>query len=104
LVASLFVASLATVGVAAQPPFFATVSSVATGSINAVGIAFVNTLGSVGGFAGPYLLGYGMDAAGGLAIPCIGAAMVMAAGAVLTLLSRERARVPRAMVSTAAAS
>ncbi len=92
VVPALLVASVATIGVAAQPPIFASVSAAATGAVNAVGIAFVNSVASVGAFLGPYLLGYALDRTGSLALVCAGAGAVMAAGGALAAVKTERAQ------------
>ena len=88
---ALLVASVASIGAASQPPLFASVSSVTTGATNAVGIAFVNSVAAVGAFLGPYLVGYALDATASLATVCAGAGLVMAAGAVITVTTREAA-------------
>ena len=66
------------------------VSSVASGSRNAVGIAFVNSIAAVGGFAGPYLLGYLVDRTGGFVVSHGIAGLLMIAGACLVLLVKDR--------------
>ena len=90
LVGALFVAALANVGAAAQPPLFASVSSAASGPINAVGIAFVNSIAALGAFIGPYLVGYAFDAGIGLPMACGGAAIVMAVGGLIALSVRQQ--------------
>jgi hypothetical protein len=57
-----------------------------------VGIAFVNSVASVGAFLGPYLLGYVLDRTGSLALVCAGAGAVMAAGGALAAVKTERAQ------------
>lgn len=93
LVGVLIVAALASVGVGAQPPLFSTVSAVTSGSVNAVGIAFVNSLGALGAFIGPYVVGYLIDAQGGLAMPFALAGATMALAGIVVLAGREVARV-----------
>lgn len=80
----LLVSALSAVAAASQPPLFASVSSASTGEVNAVGIAFVNSVASLGGFVGPYVLGSMIDT-GGLAMACGVAALVMVIGACLVL-------------------
>ena len=87
---ALLVASVATLGVASQPPLFASVSSASTGATNAVGIAFVNSIAAVGAFLGPYLMGYALDRTGSLAMVCAAAGAMIALGGVITLQTRER--------------
>lgn len=85
LTGALLVAAVANVGVGAQPPLIASVSAAATGSANAVGIAFVNAIGAMGSFVGPYFVGYLFDKTGGLAIACAIAGGVMALAGILSL-------------------
>ena len=63
----LFLALVAAVGGAFQPPLLASMSSAAIGPANAVGTAFVNSVAAVGGFVGPCLLGLVVDPQGGFA-------------------------------------
>ena len=91
---ALLVASIATLGVASQPPLFASVSSASTGATNAVGIAFVNSVAAVGAFLGPYLVGYALDRTGSLALVCAAAGVAIALGGVITLQARERRESP----------
>jgi ACS family tartrate transporter-like MFS transporter len=88
--AAVFVAALSTISAAGQPPLFAAVSAVSTGSTSAVAIAFVNSIAALGGFLGPYAVGTMMTSTGGLAIPCAVAGVVMALGGCLALAARER--------------
>jgi ACS family tartrate transporter-like MFS transporter len=101
LFGALVVSSLASIGGAAQPPLFASVTSAARGSTNAIGIAFVNSLGGLGGFVGPYLVGYVMDSSG-LASACLLAGAFMGTGGLLVLAGRQR--VAKAVTSTVALS
>ena len=83
---ALIVACLATVGVATQPPLFASVSAASKGAVNAVGIAWVNSVASIGSFIGPYAVGAALDRTGSLAMVCAVAGVVMAIGGVLVLM------------------
>jgi MFS transporter, ACS family, tartrate transporter len=85
----LLVAAVSAIAAAGQPALFASVSSAARGEVNAVGIAFVNSVASLGGFAGPYVLGSMIDA-GGLAVACAMAAAVIVLGACLVLSVRTK--------------
>jgi MFS transporter, ACS family, tartrate transporter len=90
LTGALLVACIASVGVAMQPPLFASVSSASSGMSNAVGIAYVNSIAAIGGFVGPYIVGAALDRSGNLGVVCAVAGAVMASGGVLALLNRER--------------
>lgn len=101
--AALAVASLATVSAASQPPLFASVSAEGSSRVNAVGIAFVNSIASVGGFLGPYAMGYLIDRTGDLVVPCAIAGIVLAIGACLVVAGPDTASV-RSRRSVAAPS
>ena len=104
LTAALAVASLSAFAAAAHPPLFAAVSAEAKGEVNAVGIAFVNSIASLGGFLGPYAMGALMDATGNLAVPCAVAGVVMATGAGLIAAVRPHRVESRALPSVMAPS
>jgi ACS family tartrate transporter-like MFS transporter len=87
---ALIVASIATIGVASQPPLFASVSTASEGATNAVGIAFVNSVASVGAFLGPYVVGYALDRSGSLVVVGVASAVVIALGAAIALSTHER--------------
>lgn len=59
-------------------PFWALPTRFLTGSAAAAGIGLINTLGSLGGFVGPYAVGYARDLTGGFA-----AGLVVLAGLLL---------------------
>ena len=99
---ALIVGSIATIGVASQPPLFASVSSASEGATNAVGIAFVNSVASVGAFLGPYVVGYALDRTGSLALVCLGAAAAIATGAIITLSTHEHRDVREPVMRPAA--
>jgi ACS family tartrate transporter-like MFS transporter len=100
LVAVLISASIIALGSAAQPPLFASVSSASTGSTNAVGIAFVNSLSGLGAFLGPTLWGYVLEQTGSLMVGTAVCGTLVIVAAPLVLLARERP-VPGAPMSTA---
>jgi ACS family tartrate transporter-like MFS transporter len=52
---------------AALPVFWAVPASFLAGSAAAGAIAFINSLGNLGGFVGPYLVGWLRQASGGFA-------------------------------------
>ena len=80
-------------GGAAQPPLFAAISSASKGSVNAVGIAFVSSVGTLGAFLGPVVVGQLIDSRG-LAVACAVAATAIALGACLVLMVRPAHREP----------
>ena len=61
-----------------------------TGAAAAAGIALINSLGNVGGFAGPYLMGWMKANTGGYTegFVIIGALMVVGAAPVVFLRAR----------------
>jgi len=103
VVGALIVASIATIGVASQPPLFASVSTASEGTTNAVGIAFVNSVASVGAFLGPYLVGYALDQTSSLAVVGIASAAVIGVGALITLSTSERRKARKRVVQPAVA-
>ena len=59
-------ASLAAMGIwGAIAPFWGMTTTILTGQAAAAGIALINSLGNLGGFAGPYLMGYVKTHTGG---------------------------------------
>jgi ACS family tartrate transporter-like MFS transporter len=89
---------LAAIGVFAYlPPFWAMATTGISRAHAAVGVAVVNSIGNLGGFAGPYLVGQGANASGvtaGLLVP-IGAEVLAIA---LLLAWRSPAHQPGAVV------
>jgi ACS family tartrate transporter-like MFS transporter len=80
-------------GFAFLPPFWAMATTGMSRAHAAVGVAVVNSIGNLGGFAGPYLVGQGASATGvtaGLLVP-IGAEVL---AVVLLLAWRSPARQP----------
>jgi MFS transporter, ACS family, tartrate transporter len=87
------VASLALVPIgvyAFYGPFWCLPPSLLRGTAAAAGIAFVNSIGNLGGFAGPYVLGVLRDATGGITGSFLVLSAVATAGAVLCLALRRR--------------
>lgn len=91
---ALIVGSIATLGVASQPPLFASVSAAATGAVNAAGIAFVNSVAALGAFVGPYVVGAAFDRTANLGVVCAVAGAVMALGGIIVLVRVEGAPLP----------
>jgi ACS family tartrate transporter-like MFS transporter len=59
------------------------------GSSAAAAIALINSMGAVGGFVGPYAVGYLKDATGSFRSPLFLLAGILVAGSVLTLFLRR---------------
>ena len=90
LAPSLIALSLAMLGLASMfGPFW----TLATSSIRGVGaaarIALINSVGNIGGFVGPYLLGYISDATRSFTLGLIFIGAVLACGGLLVLLVGE---------------
>lgn len=66
-------------------PFWAMPTALLRGTAAAGGIALVNSIGNVGGFAGPYLMGWIRDATGGFTAGLLTLAAILVAGAVIVL-------------------
>src|SRR5262249_28458942 len=80
--------SLATAGLASMlGPFWAFATSFLGGIGAAAGIALVNSVGNVGGFVGPNIVGYVREATSGFAagLAIVGAILVAGGGLVLTV-------------------
>lgn len=91
--AAMVAVTVCAVGVlAALPTFWALPSTFLSGAAAAGGIALINSIGNISGFAAPYVTGWLKDATGtqkaGLWV--VGACMVAAAGGVLALQRRTR--------------
>lgn len=84
--------SLAAVGIwGTLGPFWALSSESLAGTGAAAGIALINSVGNLGGFLGPYLVGWIRDNTESFAIALIALAMFPLTGAAITLLSRHSA-------------
>jgi len=82
--------SLAAVGIwGTLGPFWALSSETLAGTGAAAGIALINSVGNLGGFLGPYLIGWIRTRTESFAIALICLAMFPLAGAAITLLSRH---------------
>jgi MFS family permease len=76
--------SIATLGILTALPLFWTIpAKFLTPASAAVGIAFINTIGSLGGFVAPYLVGYLRDATGSTAAGIYGLSAILIAGSML---------------------
>jgi len=88
--AAMIALSVAAVGdYSTRGPFWALPGRFLTGSAAAAGIALINAMGAVGGFIGPYAVGYLKDATGSFASPLYLLAGILFAGAILTLVLRR---------------
>lgn len=75
-------------------PFWALPSVFLTGSSAAAGIAFINSLGSVGGFVGPYAIGAVIKKTGSARGGLLFVAMTLVISAMLMIAFKEEARTP----------
>ncbi len=71
-------------------PFWGLATRYLTGAAAAAGIALINSLGNVGGFAGPYLMGWVKANTGGFAEGFLYVGAVMVLGALPVYFLRER--------------
>ena len=62
-------------------PFWAMPTALLRGTAAAGGIALVNSIGNVGGFVGPYLMGWVRDATGGFTAGLLTLAAILVVGA-----------------------
>ena len=72
-------------------PFWCLPSAILRGAAAAVGIAFVNSFGNLGGFVGLYALGALKDATGSTTGALLGLAMIALLAGVLCLVLRRQA-------------
>lgn len=87
--AALAALSLAALGTcAALGPFWSMPKSFLNGAAAAAGIALINSVGNLGGFAGPYTIGLLRQHSQGFTTGLLGLAFAMAAAGVLALLAR----------------
>jgi MFS family permease len=83
----------AQIGVSAMPPMFWPLpASFLTGASAAAGIAAINSLGNLSGFAGPYAMGYLKDLTGNFAAGLLVLAGCSLIGAIVVVLLRINAR------------
>lgn len=79
--------ALATAGIfGARPPLWAMPSEILTGMHAAVGIAYINAVGSLSGFVGPMITGWIKDTSGGFTLATYFTAAVAATSALLAVL------------------
>ena len=70
-------------------PFWAIPTAFLRGTAAAGGIALVNSIGNVGGFVGPYLMGWIRDATGGFSAGLLTLAAILVVGAAIVLRLQE---------------
>ncbi len=88
--------SLAALGIwGSLGPFWAMSTSVLTGSTAAPGIAWINSVGNLAGFVGPYVVGVLKDATGGFGTAMAALAFFLVVAAIVALRQpRATARLP----------
>ena len=90
LVPSVLFLSVAMLGLASMfGPFWTLATSFVHGVGAAAGIALINSVGNVGGFIGPYGVGYLRDLTSGFSLGLIAIGVVVIAGGALVLLVPE---------------
>jgi ACS family tartrate transporter-like MFS transporter len=90
-VVSLGVVTIAAVGIFGRSgPFWAMPTQLLTGRAAAGGIAFINTIGAVGGFVGPYAIGLVKRSTGRFAGGLSLLGLSLLAAGILTLLLGDR--------------
>jgi ACS family tartrate transporter-like MFS transporter len=70
-------------------PFWSLPTRFLTGGAAAAGIGLINTLGSLGGFVGPYAVGYLRDLTGGYASGLVFLALLLLAGSIAAVSLRR---------------
>jgi cyanate permease len=95
---------LSQIGVSATPPLMWPIpSTFLTGSAAAAGIAAINSIGNLSGFAGPYVMGYLRDLTGNFTAGLLVIAVVTFIGGLVALLLRADTRLEAAHAQRAAA-
>jgi ACS family tartrate transporter-like MFS transporter len=78
--------SLAALGIwGSLGPFWAMSTSVLTGSTAAAGIAWINSVGNLAGFVGPYVVGLLKDATGGFGAAMAALALFLVLAAIIAV-------------------
>src|SRR4029077_7755864 len=72
-------------------PFWCILTALLRGPAAAAGIAFVGSLGHVGGFVGPYVVGLLTDSTGSTTVALLGLASLALTAAALCFVLRRRA-------------
>lgn len=85
--------SVAIAGVmSARPPFWGLPTEFLEGRKAAAGIAAVNSIGNLGGFTGPYLIGWAKEATGSFTLGLMLSAVTLLAAVLFTLSLRRASR------------
>ena len=93
VVAVIAALSLVNVGIsAAKPPLWAMPTMFLSGSAAAVGIATINAIGNLGGFVGPWVIGWIKDRTGSFAGGLMFVAGLLVVSAILTLVVARAGR------------
>ena len=83
--------SVAIAGVmAARPPFWTLPTEFLSGRKAAAGIAAINSIGNLGGFFGPTLIGYAREATGSFTLGLMVSCFTLLASTLFTLSLRRR--------------
>jgi MFS transporter, ACS family, tartrate transporter len=77
---------------AARPPFWAMPSDFLTGAKAAAGIAAINSIGNLGGFLGPYLIGWARETTGSFTAGLMISAATLLASAMFVISLRRAAK------------
>lgn len=86
LVPSIVLLSVAMMGLASMlGPFWTLATATVSGVGAAAGIALINSVGNVGGFVGPYIIGYVRDTTGTFSAGLVVVGAILALGGVLAL-------------------
>ena len=102
LVPSLVLLSLAMLGLASMFGPFWTLTTTSVGGLGAAaGIALVNSVGNLGGYFGPDLLGYVRDTTQSFSAGLVAIGAILAAGGLLTLAVRDGRAAPRSRAAAA---
>ena len=98
LIAVVLALVLVSAGVSsAKPPLWSIPTQFLTGAAAATGIATINSIGNLGGFAGPFIIGWLKDQTGGYRAGLLSVAATLVFSAALVLvLARLRGRKPPA--------
>jgi ACS family tartrate transporter-like MFS transporter len=70
-----------------------------TGTAIAGSLALINSIGNLGGFVGPYMMGLARAATGTFSTGLIGLAVVMIAGAIAAILLKHATRTPTSVLA-----
>ena len=90
LTPSLVALSLAMLGLASMfGPFWTLATSLVSGVGAAAGIALINSVGNIGGFVGPYILGYVLDTTHSFSAGLVSIGAILACWRALVLLVRR---------------